>query len=99
MSSKKLANPPAARGLSNWLDKQMGWYSPSDSRVRGAIHGVWHTGAGICTFNSREFSRAGEQFSNVTRPRTPPPVQYIDTPVNVDIPGRPDVTSKGTHMA
>ncbi len=62
---KNLANPKPARGFSNWLDKQMGWNGgyKEESKARGCVHGVWHTGAGIATFNKHEFSRAADQFS------------------------------------
>eukprot|EP00483_Globobulimina_turgida_P009286 UN09305 len=61
---KNLANPKPARGFSNWLDTQMGWTGgyKEESKARGFVHGVWHTGAGITTFNKHEFSRASEQF-------------------------------------
>ena len=63
-NNKKLANPKAVRGFSNWLDEKAGWHGgyKEESKVRGFVHGVWHTGAGVCTFNKKEFSRAKEQF-------------------------------------
>ena len=73
-NSKPLANPPEWRDRSNKLDKAMGWEGDykDESRLRGFVHGVWHTGAGIATGNPKEFDRAGEQFSKTTRPPSPP---------------------------
>lgn len=53
---QKLANPPKWRGVSDQLDKTMGWEGQykDDSRVRGAIHGTWHYGAGVVTKNEKE---------------------------------------------
>ena len=72
---KPLANPPAMRGFSDRVDRFMGWEGDykNDSRLRGFIHGAWHTGAGVATGNKREYDRAGEQFNKTTRPRSPPP--------------------------
>eukprot|EP00484_Ammonia_sp_Unknown_P005401 CAMPEP_0197057388 /NCGR_PEP_ID=MMETSP1384-20130603/96688_1 /TAXON_ID=29189 /ORGANISM="Ammonia sp." /LENGTH=72 /DNA_ID=CAMNT_0042491793 /DNA_START=74 /DNA_END=289 /DNA_ORIENTATION=+ len=62
--SKPLANPKPVRGFSDKLDNAMGWNDgyKNESKVRGFIHGVWHTGAGVVTLNPKEFSRAGDQF-------------------------------------
>lgn len=70
----KLANPPAARGVSDWLDNTMDWQGgyKESSRTRGCIHGVWHTGAGLLAAvtpgnnnAAGEFGRAGQQFSRM----------------------------------
>mmetsp|Transcript_47350 Transcript_47350/g.42449 ORF Transcript_47350/g.42449 Transcript_47350/m.42449 type:complete len:84 (-) Transcript_47350:78-329(-) len=63
-SGKSLANPKPVRGFSNWLDQKVGWTGgyKEESKARGFVHGVWHTGAGIFTANSNEFSRAKQQF-------------------------------------
>ena len=72
--NKPLANLPGMRSLSDQLDEMMGWKGQykDDSRVRGAIHGTWHTIAGVATGNEREFQRSDEQFSKMTRPPSPP---------------------------
>lgn len=59
-------------GISGPLDKAFGWGYDNpreESKVRGAIHGVYHTFQGVkewCRGNndnsSRQFDRAGEQF-------------------------------------
>lgn len=73
--NKKLANPQGMRSFSDRLDAKVGWEGgyKETSGTRGFIHGVWHTGAGIATFNGKEFSRAGEQFSKMWEtPKQPP---------------------------
>ena len=65
MSDKRpLANPEGMRSFSDKLDSAMGWEGgyKEESKFWGAIHGVWHTGAGIVTLNPKEFDWAGEQF-------------------------------------
>lgn len=59
-----LANPSVMRGISNGVDNVLfpGGYK-DDSQLRGAIHGVWHTGAGVITGNPAEFTRANDQFA------------------------------------
>ena len=78
--SEPLANPSAWRDASNKLDKAMGWEGnyKDESRLRGFVHGVWHSGAGIVTGNPKEFDRAGEQFSKTTRPPSPPTTKNED---------------------
>ena len=63
----------AMRGFSNYLDELFGWKDgyKDESSIRGFIHGVWHTGAGVCRFVSSgnagdEFIRAGQQFDRLT---------------------------------
>jgi hypothetical protein len=77
----KLANPPAARSVSDQLDAAMGWQGAAkeQSRVRGYIHGEWHKGAAVVAAVSGDFEKAGaeaaraaEQYSRVVRPPSPP---------------------------
>lgn len=72
-NQQPLANPESMRGISDRLDKAMGWEGQykDESRLRGFIHGTWHAGAGLVTGNPREYDRAREQFQKVDRPPSP----------------------------
>jgi len=62
--NKRLANPQEMRSFSDRVDDRMGWHGgyKDSSRPRGFIHGVWHYGAGVATFNKNEFRRGNQQF-------------------------------------
>lgn len=62
---KPLANPKLFRSLSDKLDVFIGWdeeTSKNKSRIRGILHGIWHTGAYLVTCNKLEWERAKIQF-------------------------------------
>ena len=74
MQEKTLSNNPFFRSISDSLDQKFGWVGEEQekSRIRGALHGLYHTFAGIgkTLYKNEEgakceFDRAKIQFNRM----------------------------------